>query len=226
MSRLWIVRHSQTLFNDGDTVHVNAREQLTEYGDHSAEIFANFYTHAFDDYIAVTSERSRTKKLLSLLQHTNKFSEIVHEEWFNERQYGQFENKTKQEIFENLYAQGLITHSFGNFSELMNQKLVDATGTPYFEYNELFAERIQHTWDSISHAYPERNFLLSLHGGTIRALLCVLLWVTWHEVDALLYKTNNKIPNLSSTILEYDRVSSQRTIEKLAHIDSQLAQQL
>ena len=208
MDRLVLLRHETTEANlkwELSAYHTKVCEQ----GRERTLQWAQYHAGKFDDMIVISNAQPRCLDLFTILTAHNNFSHTIVDPRFDERKFGAFIKKTKEETIALLSKQfpDLAQRLWDDFSSWMDQELIGEDGSPIFESNKKMKERVSLALMQIMDTYPGKDILIITSTGILRTLQAKFLWKTTQEYDKYLTTQTgyNRIPNLALTEFQWDQ---------------------
>lgn len=181
MTKFYLVRHGQTVFNVKGRIQGWCDSPLTELGIQQAkELGENLKVFPFDICFCSTSERAIDTAHYIL---ENRNIEIVPTKQLKEQCFGDFEAEKVEDVFKNgvQYPDGYRFCGGENFSDVIDRF-----------FNELKKIALQ---------YPDANILIVSHGSAIKHIVNSLCSGFINEK----IRTADLVPNCSLTRIDYDK---------------------
>lgn len=210
MDKLILVRHEKTQANTNRQLsHYNTR--ITPEWRKRMLQWATYNKWLFDNMVMVSNGQPRCLELFTTIGSQNRLLHEVIDTRFDERDFGPFIEKTKQEAIEILSDKfpDIAYELWDDFSAWMDQELYDEDGSPLFESNKKLQERSYTALMEIMGEFPSQDILIITSTGVLRTLQAKFLWKTTQEFDKYLIQNTgyNKIPNLALTEFQWNKDS-------------------
>ena len=127
--------------------------------------------------VLVSNTQERCRDLYNILDKHNHFHAGIYNKGFNERDFGQFVNKTKEQTIKELSELfPVVAEDIGdNFSLWMDQELVDKEGNLLFENNKKLQERTYEALINVDTQFPGKDMFLITSSGVLRSIQSTLL---------------------------------------------------
>jgi len=164
-ARLWLVRHGETDYNVAGRIQGQIPTELNANGHAQAAKLARYF--APKPFAAVwSSDLPRARQTAEAIAAPLKLPVNTTTD-FRERNFGQFEGKTTDEIH-------LIKKSMGLTS---TGDLAEWSGVPGIESDEELWGRFANTMKKLSTDYRGKDVLIITHGGAIKLALYKILGI-------------------------------------------------
>ncbi len=154
--KFYIIRHGQTNWNKEGRVQGKTDIELNEKGIEQAkeagEILKNYPID-----IIISSPLKRAKKTAEIISETKKVP-IIYNKALEERGFGEFEGKTKEEINDENWFSNILD----NYNLNKQYKGVETI--------QDLCNRVWKLMDELKENYTGKNILLVTHGGVTRAI--------------------------------------------------------
>ena len=172
----------------------------------------------FDGMVLVSNTQERCRHLYNILDKHNHVHAGIYNKGFNERDFRQFVNKTKEQTIKELSELfPVVAEDIGdNFSLWMDQELVDKEGNLLFENNKKLQERTYEALINVDTQFPGKDMFLITSSGVLRSIQSTLLWMTSRQFDKYLTQElwKNSIPNLGITEFFWNEKEIKYELEK------------
>lgn len=162
MTKVLLIRHGQTVWNQGGKYQGHTDVQLSEEGREQARrLRQRFINDRIDAFYA--SDLSRAMETASIIAE-GRGAPVVPVPALRELNFGVWEGLTYQEIL-------------AGYGYLAERWYIDPTGLaiPNGETFEELKERSYRVMQDLVARHPGQTILVVSHGGTIRAIICAVL---------------------------------------------------
>jgi probable phosphoglycerate mutase len=191
-TKLYIVRHGETVWNTQKRLQGQKDSPLTQSGIDQAKELGNALAHVHFDSI-FSSDLSRAQKTAELIC-LQKDIVVKTTEAIREQAYGRFEGVELEKFREELKDMFEMFKTISD-KQILEHRMDEKAETP----NEVISRFITFLRE-IAVAYTGKNVLIVTHGAVMRYLLIHLGFGTWHELSG------HAVSNGAYIILESDGV--------------------
>ena len=154
--KLYIIRHGQTNWNRKGRIQGKTDIELNEEGIEQAKEARKILEEYPIDMI-VSSTLKRARKTAEIINESKKVP-ILFKEALEERGFGEFEGKTREEIQDEIWTSEILD----NYNLNKQYKGVETI--------QELCSRVWNLIDELKENYTDKNILLVTHGGVTRAI--------------------------------------------------------
>lgn len=154
--KLYIIRHGQTNWNRKGRIQGKTDIELNEEGIEQAKEARKILEEYPIDMI-VSSTLKRARKTAEIINESKKVL-ILFKEALEERGFGEFEGKTREEIQDEVWTSEILD----NYNLNKQYKGVETI--------QELCSRVWNLIDELKENYTDKNILLVTHGGVTRAI--------------------------------------------------------
>ena len=154
--KLYIIRHGQTNWNRKGRIQGKTDIELNEEGIEQAKEARKILEEYPIDMI-VSSTLKRARKTAEIINESKKVP-ILFKEELEERGFGEFEGKTREEIQDEVWTSEILD----NYNLNKQYKGVETI--------QELCSRVWNLIDELKENYTDKNILLVTHGGVTRAI--------------------------------------------------------
>ena len=154
--KLYIIRHGQTNWNRKGRIQGKTDIELNEEGIEQAKEARKILEEYPIDMI-VSSTLKRARKTAEIINESKKVP-VLFKDVLEERGFGEFEGKTREEIQDEIWTSEILD----NYNLNKQYKGVETI--------QELCSRVWNLIDELKENYTDKNILLVTHGGVTRAI--------------------------------------------------------
>lgn len=215
MTKITLIRHSESEANDLHQIAWNTDVDLSPEGKIRTEVFVNENKRQFNGVVFITWTHKRCQYLVDILKVKNNLHKIIINDRLNERGFWKITGLTKIELLNTLQQYLPNDIKQDDFTALMWLDILDDGWIPIFESNKKLRERIIWAIYDVISQYPDKDIIYQWNTWTIRALLSELMDCSEQELDKILENNiwKNTIPHLKKFQFDIEDLENPKLIQ-------------